>query len=81
MKNDTAITDRSKFESTTNIEKDENFQKHMLPSWDLLEYTLNRELATYDQMKPNFCENNKDVNVEYLLIKNDSKQSQKNHKG
>lgn len=61
----------------TRHETEENFEDHMLPSWELLENALQTKFLKYEYIKPNSFEENKDVNVEYLLISNDTKELSK----
>ena len=57
---------------TNNNEREEDFEDHKLPSWDLLEKALNKKLLTYEYVKCDSFEEN--ANVDYVLISNDTKE-------
>ncbi|XP_058794582.1 uncharacterized protein LOC131666180 isoform X2 [Phymastichus coffea] len=59
--------------NTNDNEKDDDDDR--LPTWDLLENALNNKFLTYkSDDQPNSIDGNKDVNVEYLVISNDTKE-------
>ncbi|OXU22869.1 hypothetical protein TSAR_006653 [Trichomalopsis sarcophagae] len=74
LREDTPNALAMELHQSNNNRKVQNYENNKLPSWELLEKVLNKKCLSFEYIKSDSCEENEDVNVDYLFISNDTKE-------